>query len=121
MRSWVYLAVEAVRGDLQLLGSRTATISARELCAACTRPIMDAPPNKAGLPNGGAIPQFYLFPSGAPSMKQCRMSMCRLCCGGRCRVCVPAVGLFCRHMELQPAPLDSSQHGVQAFLWGGCP
>eukprot|EP00877_Chromochloris_zofingiensis_P007678 jgi/Chrzof1/3163/Cz12g14060.t1 len=55
---------EAVRRDLKLLSCRTATLSTRETCAKCGRPVADAPPNKSNLPTGGAIPPFYLFPTG---------------------------------------------------------
>eukprot|EP00878_Enallax_costatus_P011969 GHUV01012497.1.p1 GENE.GHUV01012497.1~~GHUV01012497.1.p1 ORF type:complete len:1028 (+),score=282.75 GHUV01012497.1:49-3132(+) len=55
---------EAVRKDLKLLQSRTAVISTRETCVACNRSILDPPPNTLKLPNGGAVPPFYLFPTG---------------------------------------------------------
>lgn len=53
-----------MRRDLQLLSSRTAVISSGQLCAACGRAILDPPPNKLRLPAGGAVPPFYLFPTG---------------------------------------------------------
>lgn len=55
---------EAVRRDLKLLSNRTAVISSSELCVACGRAILDPPPNPLRLPNGGAVPPFYLFPTG---------------------------------------------------------
>lgn len=55
---------EAVRKDLKLLSNRTAVISSSELCAACGRSILDPPPNPTRLPCGGAVPPFYLFPTG---------------------------------------------------------
>ncbi|KAF8061305.1 VPS18 [Scenedesmus sp. PABB004] len=55
---------EAVRRDLRLLGSRAAVVSSRQTCAACGRAILDPPPNPRGLPDGGAVPPFYLFPTG---------------------------------------------------------
>lgn len=58
------LPAEAVRRDLKLLSNRTAVISSSELCVACGRAILDPPPNPLHLPSGGAIPPFYLFPTG---------------------------------------------------------
>ena len=55
---------DAVRGDLKLLAGRAATVSGREPCARCGRALLDAPPNAAGLPAGGAVPQFYVYPTG---------------------------------------------------------
>jgi hypothetical protein len=55
---------EAVRRDLKLLSNRTAVISSSELCVSCGRAILDPPPNPLRLPSGGAIPPFYLFPTG---------------------------------------------------------
>jgi hypothetical protein len=55
---------EAVRKDLKLLSNRTAVISSTELCAACGRSILDPPTNPTRLPSGGAVPPFYLFPTG---------------------------------------------------------
>lgn len=55
---------EAVRRDLKLLSNRTAVISSSELCVACGRAILDPPPNPLHLPSGGAVPPFYLFPTG---------------------------------------------------------
>jgi hypothetical protein len=31
---------------------------------ACNRCILDPPPNPLKLPSGGAVPPFYLFPTG---------------------------------------------------------
>jgi hypothetical protein len=53
-----------VRTDLKLLGSRTATVAARQPCARCGRALVEAPPNLGGLPNGAAVPQFYVYPTG---------------------------------------------------------
>lgn len=55
---------EAVRRDLKLLSNRTAAISSSELCVACSRAVLDPAPNPLLLPSGGAIPPFYLFPTG---------------------------------------------------------
>ncbi|WIA14238.1 hypothetical protein OEZ85_002776 [Tetradesmus obliquus] len=55
---------EAVRRDLKLLQSRTAVVSSRQVCVACNRCILDPPPNPLKLPCGGAVPPFYLFPTG---------------------------------------------------------
>jgi hypothetical protein len=55
---------EAVRRDLKLLQSRTAVVSSRQVCVACNRCILDPPPNPLKLPSGGAVPPFYLFPTG---------------------------------------------------------
>lgn len=55
---------EAVRRDLKLLSNRTAVISSSELCVACGRAILDPAPNPMRLPCGGAVPPFYLFPTG---------------------------------------------------------
>lgn len=61
---YVCCTAEAVRRDLKLLQTRTAVISTREVCVACNRSILDPPPNSLKLPTGGAIPPFYLFPTG---------------------------------------------------------
>lgn len=55
---------EAVRRDLKLLSNRTAVISSSELCVSCGRGVLDPPPNPLRLPSGGAVPPFYLFPTG---------------------------------------------------------
>ncbi|KAI8463559.1 MAG: hypothetical protein J3K34DRAFT_462375 [Monoraphidium minutum] len=55
---------EAVRSDLKLLSGRTATLSGRQPCARCGRPVAGPPPNAGGLPAGGAVPPFYVFPTG---------------------------------------------------------
>ncbi|GBF90405.1 hypothetical protein Rsub_03401 [Raphidocelis subcapitata] len=55
---------EAVRTDLKLLSGRAATVGGREPCARCGRALLDAPPNAGGLPAGGAVPQFYVYPTG---------------------------------------------------------
>jgi hypothetical protein len=39
-------------------------MSTREVCVACKRAILDPAPNVWKLPCGGAIPPFYLFPTG---------------------------------------------------------
>lgn len=56
---------EAVRSDLKALSGRTATIGSRQPCARCGRALLDQPPNLAGLPSGGSVPQFYVYPTGA--------------------------------------------------------
>jgi hypothetical protein len=55
---------DAIRRDLTLLASRTATLPAHESCAACGRPITEAAPNPLKLPCGGLVPPFYLYPTG---------------------------------------------------------
>lgn len=64
---------EAVRSDLKALSNRTATVGSRQPCARCGRALLDAPPNLGGLPSGGAIPQFYVFPTGEHSV--CRAAV----------------------------------------------
>lgn len=49
---------------MKLLSNRTAVISSSELCVSCGRGILDPPPNALRLPSGGAVPPFYLFPTG---------------------------------------------------------
>jgi hypothetical protein len=46
------------------LEQRTATLDLSEACARCGAPVGAAPPAAAG-PSGGAVPQLYLFPTGA--------------------------------------------------------
>lgn len=61
---------ELVRRDLKALQSRTAAVDlAAAACCRCGRLLLAAPPQPppgAGLPGGqgGALPPFYLFPSG---------------------------------------------------------
>lgn len=45
------------------LDQRGATLDLSELCAVCREPLSTRPPASAG-PSGGAMPPFYLFPSG---------------------------------------------------------
>ncbi|KAK9814445.1 hypothetical protein WJX72_006013 [[Myrmecia] bisecta] len=54
---------DALRRDMAALEQRTATLDLSEPCARCQRAVGDAPPASAG-PSGGAVPRFYLFPSG---------------------------------------------------------
>lgn len=46
------------------LEQRTATLDLGEACARCGVPVGAPPPPTAG-PSGGAVPQLYLFPTGA--------------------------------------------------------
>ena len=45
------------------LDQRGATLDLSELCASCREPLSAPAPSSAG-PSGGALPPFYLFPSG---------------------------------------------------------
>ena len=60
-----------MRSDLKALSGRTATVGSRQPCARCGRALLDAPANLGGLPSGGAVPQFYVFPTGKHNM--CRI------------------------------------------------
>ncbi|MEW5309299.1 MAG: hypothetical protein WDW38_001194 [Sanguina aurantia] len=60
----------AVRKDIAVLGCRTATVSLSSPCAACGRPMSERPPPN-GLPSGGALPPFYVFPSGLTYHASC--------------------------------------------------
>ncbi|KAJ9515226.1 hypothetical protein QJQ45_002352 [Haematococcus lacustris] len=57
---------DAVRADLAVLATRTATVSLAAPCARCGRPLANTPPDSAigTLPAGGAMPSFLVFPSG---------------------------------------------------------
>ncbi|GLC42145.1 hypothetical protein PLESTB_000635800 [Pleodorina starrii] len=54
---------EALRADIALLGARSAVVSLCQPCVRCGRPISEAAP-LTSLPQGGALPPFYLFPTG---------------------------------------------------------
>ena len=45
------------------LEQRTATLDLSEPCARCGWAVGDGPPASAG-PSGGAVPPYFLFPSG---------------------------------------------------------
>ena len=50
---------EAVRKDLKLLTTRTATLSLDQQCVRCWRPLSD-PPAPSGLPSGTWAPHLCL-------------------------------------------------------------
>ncbi|GIL52118.1 hypothetical protein Vafri_8045 [Volvox africanus] len=54
---------EALRADIATLGTRSAAVSMWQPCTRCRRPISEAAP-LTSLPQGGALPSFYLFPTG---------------------------------------------------------
>ncbi|GLI64360.1 hypothetical protein VaNZ11_007601 [Volvox africanus] len=54
---------EALRADIAMLGARSAAVSLWQPCMRCGRPISEAAP-LTSLPQGGALPAFYLFPTG---------------------------------------------------------
>ncbi|EFJ45681.1 hypothetical protein VOLCADRAFT_94101 [Volvox carteri f. nagariensis] len=54
---------EALRADIAMLGNRSAVVSLAQPCVRCGRPISEAAP-LTSLPQGGALPPFYLFPTG---------------------------------------------------------
>jgi hypothetical protein len=67
---------EAIRTDLSRISGRTATVSGRQPCARCGRPLVAAPPNAGRLPAGGAVPQFYVYPTGGAAPGVCARALC---------------------------------------------
>ncbi|PNG62045.1 Vacuolar protein sorting-associated protein 18, partial [Tetrabaena socialis] len=55
---------EALRADIRLLGARSGVVSLTQPCTRCGRPISETAP-LTSLPQGGALPPFYLFPTGS--------------------------------------------------------
>ena len=51
------------RKDMAALEHRAATLDLSEGCARCGVAVGEPPPATAGI-SGGAVPPFYLFPSG---------------------------------------------------------
>lgn len=51
------------RKDMAALEHRAATLDLSEPCARCGIAVGEPPPTTAG-PSGGAVPPFFLFPSG---------------------------------------------------------
>ena len=51
------------RKDMAALEHRAATLDLSEPCARCSIAVGEPPPATAG-PSSGAVPPFYLFPSG---------------------------------------------------------
>ncbi|DBA75172.1 hypothetical protein WJX77_011350 [Trebouxia sp. C0004] len=54
---------DALRKDMAALEHRAATLDLSEGCARCGVAVGEPPPATAGI-SGGAVPPFYLFPSG---------------------------------------------------------
>ncbi|KXZ53919.1 hypothetical protein GPECTOR_6g837 [Gonium pectorale] len=54
---------EALRRDIAVMAHRSAAVSLSQPCTRCGRPISEAAP-LTSLPQGGALPPFYLFPTG---------------------------------------------------------
>jgi hypothetical protein len=92
---------EAVRRDLKLLQSRTAVVSSRQVCVACNRCILDPPPNPLKLPYGGAVPPFYLFPTGQAFHVLCAAAEVVQYGGDMRAKEVRQQGQSCRRMVLQ--------------------
>eukprot|EP00210_Caulerpa_lentillifera_P005686 g5438.t1 len=54
---------DALRKDLKKLESRTAIVAQEQACVRCHALLTD-PPVRPSVPYGGAIPPFYVFPTG---------------------------------------------------------
>ena len=54
---------DALRRDLKVLESRIAVVDLERPCARCGASLKDAP-RSSGLPSGGAIQPFFVFPTG---------------------------------------------------------
>ncbi|GAX74136.1 hypothetical protein CEUSTIGMA_g1585.t1 [Chlamydomonas eustigma] len=54
---------DSVRRDLKLLSTRIAALSSEQACVRCGRPL-SVVPKPCGLPSGGAIQPFFVFPTG---------------------------------------------------------
>ncbi|KAL6750360.1 hypothetical protein V8C86DRAFT_2814246 [Haematococcus lacustris] len=77
---------DAVRADLAVLATRTATVSLAAPCARCGRPLANTPPDSAigTLPAGGAMPSFLVFPSGLVYHGSC-------CAAEVCELAAPVI------------------------------
>ncbi len=94
-----------MRRDLKQLSNRAAVISARQLCAACGRGVLDPPPNPLGLSSGGAVPPFYLYPTGQAFHVLCAAAEVERF-GGDARS-ARARKLLSRLARLEPVPAGS--------------
>lgn len=54
---------DALRQDIKILESRTAVVNLDEPCSYC-RASLGENPKVSGVPRGGSIPPFFVFPSG---------------------------------------------------------
>ncbi|GMH42479.1 hypothetical protein BSKO_10398 [Bryopsis sp. KO-2023] len=54
---------DALRKDIKILETRTAVVSCEQTCARCGAPMGEGP-RTSGLPVGGCLQPFFVFPSG---------------------------------------------------------